>query len=103
VLHLLRMLQEAVTNALRHGRARALWIGAEAQPAGGGVRIEVRDDGAGFDPQAVQATGGGRGLTNLARRAREIGAELTVTSAPGAGASVVVAWSSGPADPSPAT
>jgi signal transduction histidine kinase len=102
VLHLLRMLQEAVTNALRHGRARTLWIGAEAQPAGGGVRIEVRDDGAGFDPQAVQATGGGRGLKNLARRAREIGAELAITSEPGAGARVVVAWSSGPAGASSA-
>lgn len=99
VLHLLRMLQEAVTNALRHGRARALWISAEAQAAGDGVRIEVRDDGAGFDPQAVQVTGGGRGLKNLARRAREIGADLVVTSAPGAGASVVVAWRSGPAAP----
>ncbi|MBI5716432.1 MAG: ATP-binding protein [Burkholderiales bacterium] len=91
VLHLLRMLQEAVTNAMRHGRARALWIAAAAGE-GGGVRVEVRDDGAGFDPQAVQATGGGRGLKNLARRAHEIGAELSITSAPGCGANVVVRW-----------
>lgn len=89
VLHLLRMLQEAVTNAMRHGHARTLWIEA-ASDDGGGVRIEVRDDGAGFDPQAVD---GGRGLKNLARRALEIGAGLTIESSPGAGARVVVQWS----------
>ncbi|MBL8323429.1 MAG: hypothetical protein JNJ89_00570 [Rubrivivax sp.] len=110
VLHLLRMLQEAVTNALRHGRARTLWIsaaagtadeagGTGAAHAGGGVRIEVRDDGGGFDPKAVAAAGGGRGLKNLARRAREIGAGLAITSSPGAGASVVVAWWSGAGGP----
>jgi len=88
VLHLLRMLQEAVTNAMRHGRARTLWIEAAAGE-GGGVRVEVRDDGAGFDLQAVE---GGRGLKNLARRAREIGAELSISSGPGRGASVVVRW-----------
>lgn len=86
VLHVLRMLQEAVTNAIRHGRAKTLWIGAAADAAGG-VRIEVRDDGGGFDPRAVQ---GGRGLKNLARRAREVGAELDIRSAPGEGARVVV-------------
>jgi signal transduction histidine kinase len=100
VLHLLRMLQEAVTNALRHGRAHRVWISAE-QAAGGVVRIEVRDDGAGFDLQQVQASGGGRGLKNLARRAREIGATLVITSAPGAGACVHVAWEPPGSDPAP--
>ncbi|MDZ7589672.1 MAG: sensor histidine kinase [Rubrivivax sp.] len=91
VLHVLRMLQEAVTNAIRHGHAQTLWIGAAAD-AGSGVRIEVRDDGGGFDPQAVQ---GGRGLKNLERRAQEIGAHLTIHSQPGAGARVVVTWAAG--------
>lgn len=122
VLHLLRMLQEAVTNALRHGRARTLWLSAAAgtsataataaattaatpaatpadaaagaaagaADAGRVVRIELRDDGEGFDPEAV--AGGGRGLKNLARRAGEIGAELAITSAPGQGARIVVQW-----------
>ncbi len=83
VLHVLRMLQEAVTNAIRHGRARTLWIGAADTPDG--VRIEVRDDGGGFDPQAVAA---GRGLANLRRRAAEVGAALGIESAPGRGATV---------------
>jgi signal transduction histidine kinase len=75
-----------VTNAIRHGHARKIWIGAAADEHGG-ARIEVRDDGTGFDPQAVQ---GGRGLKNMARRAREVGALLEDRSTPGAGTSVIV-------------
>jgi signal transduction histidine kinase len=85
VLHVLRMLQEAVTNALRHGRARTLAIGARAQE--GRVAIEVRDDGIGFD---ARNAGSGRGLKNLQRRAAELGAELVIDSAPGRGTAVTV-------------
>jgi signal transduction histidine kinase len=83
VLHVLRMLQEAVTNAIRHGHARTLWIDAVA--ATDGVRIRVRDDGGGFDPLAAA---GGRGLANLRRRAAEVGAALDIESAPGQGTTV---------------
>ncbi|MDP1649011.1 MAG: sensor histidine kinase [Rubrivivax sp.] len=88
VLHVLRILQEAVTNALRHGHARTLWIGAAV--AAGGVHIEVRDDGSGFDPQGVAS---GRGLKNMRRRADEVGATLGVHSSPGRGATVRVVMS----------
>ncbi len=83
VLHVLRMLQEAVTNAIRHGHAHTLWIDAVA--AKDGVRIRVRDDGSGFDPQTAA---GGRGLANLSRRAAEVGATLDIVSAPGRGTTV---------------
>jgi signal transduction histidine kinase len=85
VLHVLRMLQEAVTNALRHGRARTLWIKAVADTAG--VHIEVRDDGSGFDPQAASV---GRGLKNLRRRADELGARLLIDSTPGRGTTIAL-------------
>jgi signal transduction histidine kinase len=85
VLHVLRMLQEAVTNALRHGQARTLTIAARAQT--GRVQIEVRDDGIGFD---ARNPGSGRGLKNLQRRAAEVGAELAIDSAPGRGTTVTV-------------
>lgn len=80
VLHILRMLQEAVGNALRHGRARTLWIDAHAKPDG--VHLSVRDDGSGFDPEQARA---GRGLKNLRRRAQEVGAKLHIHSKPGEG------------------
>ncbi|GIK85951.1 MAG: sensor histidine kinase [Betaproteobacteria bacterium] len=85
VLHVLRMLQEAVTNAIRHGGARTLWIAAAATPDA--VRLVVRDDGAGFDPATVR---GGRGLANLRRRAAEVDATLTIASAPAAGTTVSI-------------
>lgn len=85
VLHVLRILQEAVTNAIRHGHARMVTIGAVSDEIR--VRIEVRDDGDGFDPQT---SGGGRGLKNLRRRAAEVGAMLTIDSAPGRGARIAV-------------
>jgi signal transduction histidine kinase len=85
VLHVLRMLQETVTNAVRHGRAGSLWISASSGEEG--VTIRVRDDGCGFEPDAA---GGGRGLKNLQRRAAEIGAALAIDSAPGAGTTVTL-------------
>ncbi len=85
VLHVLRVLQEAVSNALRHGHARTLWISTAA--ADDVVRVTVRDDGAGFDEQTIVA---GRGLKNMRRRAAEVGAELNVDSAPGSGATLTL-------------
>jgi signal transduction histidine kinase len=83
VLHVLRILQEAVTNAVRHGRAKGLRLDA----AGGerGVHIELTDDGAGFDPAC---TGSGRGLNNMRRRAALAGAALQIDAAPGRGTRV---------------
>lgn len=86
VLHVLRILQEAVTNAVRHGRARTLWLTAE--PGDEAVTLTLRDDGSGFDIAAVQR---GRGLKNMQRRAAEVGAALVLDSAPRRGATVMLA------------
>lgn len=86
VLHVLRMLQEAVTNAIRHGQAHTLWLGAQPQTAQ--VLITLRDDGCGFDPQAASS---GRGLKNLHRRGAEIGATVQICSQPGQGSTVRIA------------
>jgi signal transduction histidine kinase len=50
--------------------------------------MEVRDDGTGFDPDAGHP--GHLGLSTMAERAEIIGADLTITSAPGAGTTVAV-------------
>jgi signal transduction histidine kinase len=85
-IHALQIVRESLSNALRHGRAGRVVISLRRE-AGRPV-LRVRDDGAGFDP--VQRLGTGRGLVNLATRAREMGAELAVESQPGAGTTVVV-------------
>jgi signal transduction histidine kinase len=86
---LLRIAQEAVLNAARHACARILRVRLTSIP--GVVWLAITDDGKGFDPARVQ---GGFGLQGLRERAAAIGAELSITSAPGQGAQVIVTWSS---------
>jgi signal transduction histidine kinase len=49
--------------------------------------LEVKDDGAGFDPAAV-SQGGGLGLPGMRERAQQLGADLVVTGMPGEGTRV---------------
>lgn len=83
VLQVVRILQEAVNNALRHsgGNRIALAIAATGD-ADFPAQVEVRDNGNGFKAQGVP----GRGLGNMEARATAIGAQLTVDrSGPGVG------------------
>jgi signal transduction histidine kinase len=89
-MHLLQMAREAVSNAMRHSGASEVRISLRPTPDGPAV-LEISDDGAGFD--AALQTGTGRGLSNLATRAREIGAKLLVDSSPGKGARITIQFS----------
>lgn len=82
VLQLFRILQEAVTNALKHSGATALSI-AITQPAGAAIVIRVADNGSGN-----AGAGAGRGMANMARRAQAIGAGLAVDPVPGRGTEI---------------
>ncbi len=79
-LQTLRIVQEAVTNVIKHAPARTVTIrtGVEACDGVQGVYVEVCDDGEGFDP--AQLDGDGRGLVNMRRRAAALGGRLTVAS-----------------------
>lgn len=79
---LFRVAQEALTNALRHAQARHIELLARRD--GGLVRLEIRDDGVGFDRSAAA----GIGLLSMRERAELLGASLELESAPGAGATV---------------
>lgn len=83
-VHALQITREAVSNALRHGDATQVTV--TLRSAGDNVMFEVADNGRGFDPTALSH--GGLGLGNFVERARELGAELSVDSAPGRGARV---------------
>lgn len=83
---LLSVAREAVSNCLRHARAeRGQFRICREQ---GGIRLEVKDDGIGFDVAAE--AGHGKGLGNMASRAGRIGGQLTVDSKPGEGTRVVL-------------
>lgn len=78
-----RIVQEAITNALRHAQPQRLHVALAAEPEG--VRIDVRDDGRGFDPSAVAAAGGGFGLFGMRERVHDLGGRWQLQSAPGQG------------------
>ncbi|HKE73194.1 MAG TPA: GAF domain-containing sensor histidine kinase [Acidimicrobiales bacterium] len=80
----LRIAQEAVSNALRHAGASRVTV--EAGPAP--VVLRVRDDGRGFDPEARAVRSRRLGLTSMHERAASLGGALVVTSAPGQGTTV---------------
>jgi ligand-binding sensor domain-containing protein/signal transduction histidine kinase len=84
------MLKEAVHNAARHSRGTRARVHIEVR--GGEVRGTVEDDGIGLAPAdgATGATGGGRGLPGLARRARALGGETRVESRPEGGTRISI-------------
>ena len=83
-LHLMRVFQEAVTNAVKHARATTISVRTgTARDARGRdcAYVEVADDGRGLCDAQNGATGTtGRGLRNMRRRAEELGGELIVSS-----------------------
>jgi signal transduction histidine kinase len=82
---LLRITQEACTNAVRHGNARQLAVSLARQ--NGHVELAVRDTGTGFDPAAARS---GSGLTHIRDRVAELGGTMDIDSAPGRGAALTV-------------
>ena len=76
-LHILRILQEAFANILKHTRASAIRVTTAA--ADGCVSVTIADNGAGFDVTLAQR-GGGIGLSNQRRRAEAIGGEVVIES-----------------------
>jgi signal transduction histidine kinase len=79
---ILRIVGEAVHNALRHARARRITVEVRDHA------IAVADDGAGFDPGDPAIRGRHLGLTSMEERARELGAVLEIDAAVGRGTTV---------------
>lgn len=79
-LHVLRLMQEALNNVLKH--AQASRVRMVTRHHGSYVEIRVEDDGAGFDLQTIQH---GRGLKSQIKRAQRLGGKLRIDSTPGMG------------------
>lgn len=75
-LHLFRIAQEAVNNAVKHSKARHIRIGLSSE--NNQIRLTVKDDGTGFRATAAPSDGGGMGIHIMNYRARMIGATLDV-------------------------
>ena len=83
-----RISQEALNNVAKHSGATHAWVALSCTDRA--IHLVVRDDGAGFDPNAIPA--GHLGLAIMRERAEAIGASLSVTSRPGEGSAVSLAW-----------
>jgi signal transduction histidine kinase len=87
--NVLRIGQEALTNAVRHGCPHRITcsLAFEADT----LRLEISDDGAGFAPGPTQGSmQGGFGISGMQERAREIHGKLVVESQPGAGTRITL-------------
>ena len=83
---LLRIGQEALSNAARHGKAEH--VDVELRAHAQELILSIRDDGIGFDPSASAPREDCFGLDGMAERARNAGGTLTVVSTPGHGTTV---------------
>jgi signal transduction histidine kinase len=83
-----RIVQEALTNAARHARVKELSVRlwANAEQAG----LQVRDEGAGFDPAKALRRGTSSGLTGMKERAELLGGEFILESMVGGGTCLTV-------------
>jgi signal transduction histidine kinase len=97
VLPILRIVQEALTNALKHSRARAVRVTLATEGTGDTQALDIRiaDNGRGVAEERV----GGRGLLNMRNRAQKIGAQLKLETAPNVGTTVHLRARIGPISP----
>ncbi len=85
---ILGIAREALSNAVRHSRAKRITVRASSVKSIG-LRLSVADDGRGM---AGDRSLSGFGMTSMQERAQRIGASLTIVTAPRRGTEVVLAW-----------
>jgi signal transduction histidine kinase len=89
-LAIYRIVQEALTNCVRHAHATHMYIDLTRAPGtqGGSLLLELRDDGAGMRKE--QAPGAGHGLAGMRERATQAGGSFELLSEPGRGVTIRV-------------
>ena len=85
-INLYRIVQESLNNIIKHSAATeaSLIVNKKAER----IHIEVRDNGKGFVPGALETSASGLGLVGIAERARILGAKYQIRSAPGKGTTI---------------
>jgi len=79
-----RVVREAITNALKHGEAQLVSVSLNYQE--GDIRLEVKDDGIGFEPnRALGPENGHFGIAGMRERLRRLDGKMELESAPGKG------------------
>ncbi|WP_195760713.1 sensor histidine kinase [Agromyces kandeliae] len=86
---LVRIMREAVVNAVRHGDARLVRV--RLDQVDGERRLTIEDDGSGFDVGSGESAGG-YGIVSMRDRAKGLPGSMRIESAPGDGSTVTVTW-----------
>jgi signal transduction histidine kinase len=84
-----QLVREALSNVSRHAEAATCRVSLHRDPDADVVRLEIDDDGRGFDPAAAKGTG--RGLGNLRARTARLGGRTEIEGVPGEGTTVRIA------------
>jgi signal transduction histidine kinase len=84
ILQVMRIVQEALTNVIKHAQATRACVAARHDASAGAIRLAIADDGRGFDRTAPS----GEGLASMRARAARLGAQLEIISSPGAGTEI---------------
>jgi two-component system sensor histidine kinase DegS len=85
-LAIFRIMQECLTNAAKHAEAKVVTVRVNFDDRS--ARVEIHDDGKGFDTSKTPKHH--YGLINMRERARKIGGEVTIDSAPGQGTRITL-------------
>ncbi len=88
--NLLLIVQEALRNALQHGKPATIALTITTEAPGAPIRLDLRDDGAGFTPGSQNGPEQGHyGIVGMRERAERLGGSLQVESSPGHGTRIV--------------
>lgn len=84
----IKLVTEALSNALRHSNAQTVDVTTKYSDRG--LTLKISDDGLGFDPDRVER---GMGLLNMSERVRRLGGEMQINSNPGGGTRLTIHFS----------
>jgi signal transduction histidine kinase len=87
-LNVVRIIQEAVTNAIKHAGAENIII--QSNEGDEKWQLSVTDDGIGFVEETIKGTEQGNGLDNMKKRSLDSGVDLALNSRPGAGTKITI-------------
>ena len=83
-----RVVQEALTNIVRHSGAKSIELSVEL--SGGDLVIRIRDDGKGIPPDRMSNVVGSHGIASMQHRVTSLGGQWKIQSPPGGGTLIVV-------------
>jgi PAS domain S-box-containing protein len=89
-IHLFRIVQESLNNVIKHAGARNVWVRLRRTDTG--LKLEIDDDGVGFDLAEMEAPARGLGLSSIKQRASLHQGLLQIASEPGRGTRLCAVW-----------